>query len=116
MRRRGENISSYEVEQIAMLHDAVEDAAVFPVPSEMSEDEVMVSVMLRSGAELTEAELIAHCQANMAYYMVPRYVEFLDDLPRTMSEKVQKYKLKEAAEARLDQIRDREKAGIKVHR
>jgi crotonobetaine/carnitine-CoA ligase len=116
IRRRGENISSYEVEQIAMLHDAVEDAAVFPVPSEMSEDEVMVSVMLRSGAELTEAELIAHCQANMAYYMVPRYVEFLDDLPRTMSEKVQKYKLKEAAEARLDQIRDREKAGIKVHR
>ena len=60
--------------------------------------------------------IIAHCEANMAAYMVPRYVEFRDDLPRTMSEKVQKYKLKEEAEARLGQVWDREKAGIKVTR
>ena len=99
-----------------MKHESVEDAAAFPVTSEMSEDEVMVSVMLRPGAALSAEDLVAFCQQNMAYYIVPRYVEFAADLPRTMSEKVQKYKLREAAEARLEQIWDREKAGIKLRR
>lgn len=116
IRRRGENISSYEVEQIVLKHAAVEDAAVYAVTSEMSEDEVMVSVMPRPGAVLSEAELIAHCQDNMAYFMVPRFVEFLPDLPRTASEKVQKYKLRETAEARLGEVWDREKAGIVLKR
>jgi carnitine-CoA ligase len=116
IRRRGENISSYEVEQMVMRHQAVAEAAAYAVPSEMSEDEVMVSVVLRPGASLSEADLVAFCVANMAYYMVPRYVEFRDDLPRTMSEKVQKYKLKAEAVARLAEIWDREKAGIEVKR
>lgn len=116
IRRRGENISSYEVEQIILRMDAVEDVAAFPVASELSEDEVMVSVVRRPGETLTAPALIEFCQANMAYYMVPRYVDFAADLPRTMSEKVQKYKLREAAEARLDEIWDREKAGIKLRR
>ena len=116
IRRRGENISSYEVEQIVMRHAAVAEAAAFAVPSEMSEDEVMVSVVLRPGARLDEAGLIGFCQANMAYFMVPRYVEFRSELPRTMSEKVEKYKLREAAVARLPEIWDREKAGVEVKR
>jgi len=116
IRRRGENISSYEVEQIILSHEAVEDAAAFAVPSEMSEDEVMVSIVLRPGAALSEAELIAYCQDNMSYFMVPRYVEFRADLPRTMSEKVEKYKLKAEAVSRLGEIWDREKAGIRLRR
>ena len=116
IRRRGQNISSYEVEQTLLRHPAVADVAAYAVKSEMSEDEVMVTVQLRDGATLTEAELVAFCQDNTAYYMVPRYVEFRPDLPRTASEKVQKYKLREEAEARLDQIWDREKAGIRVRR
>jgi crotonobetaine/carnitine-CoA ligase len=116
IRRRGENISSFEVEQIVLKHDAVLEVAAFPVTSEHSEDEVMVSVVLREGKKLSEKELIEHCQQNMAYFMVPRFVEFVTELPKTMTEKVEKYKLKEAAEKRLSSIWDREKAGIVVKR
>ncbi|AVO43514.1 ATP-dependent acyl-CoA ligase [Simplicispira suum] len=116
IRRRGENISSFEVEQMILMHPAVLDVAAFPVHSEHSEDEVMVSVVLRDGARLTEAELLHHCNDNMAYFMVPRYVEFLAQLPKTMTEKVEKYKLKEDAQRRLGEIWDREKFGIVVKR
>jgi carnitine-CoA ligase len=116
IRRRGENISSFEVEQIILKHPSVVEAAAFPVKSEHTEDEVMVSVVLRKNSGLTEAELIAHCVENMAYFMVPRYVEFVSEVPKTMTEKVEKYKLKVAAEARLAMVWDREKAGIVVKR
>jgi crotonobetaine/carnitine-CoA ligase len=116
IRRRGENISSFEVEQMILMHPAVLDVAAFPVHSEHSEDEVMVSVVLRDGARLTEAELVHHCNENMAYFMVPRYVEFLAQLPKTMTEKIEKYKLKQDAQGRLGEIWDREKAGIVVTR
>ena len=116
IRRRGENISSFEVEQIVLKHNSVLEVAAFPVTSEHSEDEVMVSVVLREGKKLSEKELIEHCQENMAYFMVPRFVEFVSELPKTMTEKVEKYKLKESAEKRLPSIWDREKAGIVVKR
>ena len=76
----------------------------------------MVSVVPREGLQLTEAEVVAHCADNMAYFMVPRYVELVDALPKTMTEKVEKYKLKARAEQRLDQVWDREKAGIVIKR
>lgn len=116
IRRRGENISSYEVEQILVRHTAVLDAAVYAVASELSEDEVMASIVLREGSTLTEADLVRWCGQQMAYFMVPRYVEFLPQLPRTMSEKVEKYKLRAGAEARLQHIWDRERAGIVLAR
>jgi crotonobetaine/carnitine-CoA ligase len=116
IRRRGENISSFEVEQIILKHRAVLEVAAFPMTSEHSEDEVMVSVVLREGQTLSEVELIEHCQENMAYFMVPRFVEFVAELPKTMTEKVEKYKLKADAEKRLSSVWDREKAGIVVKR
>ena len=116
IRRRGENISSFEVEQIILKHPAVLEVAAFPVTSEHTEDEVMVSVVLREGQTLSEVGLIEHCQENMAYFMVPRFIEFAPDLPKTMTEKVEKYKLKADAEQRLSAIWDREKAGIVVKR
>jgi crotonobetaine/carnitine-CoA ligase len=76
----------------------------------------MVSVVLREGQTLSEVELIEHCQENMAYFMVPRFVEFVAELPKTMTEKVEKYKLKADAEKRLSSVWDREKAGIVVKR
>src|SRR5690606_5329065 len=91
IRRRGENISSWEVERIITRHPAVREAAAFPVRAELPEDEVMVSVVLREGENLSEEALIAFCNANMAYFMVPRFVEFVSELPRTMTEKVEKY-------------------------
>jgi crotonobetaine/carnitine-CoA ligase len=116
IRRRGENISSFEVEQIILKHAAILDVAAFPVTSEHSEDEVMVSVVLREGASLTETALVEHCRDNMAYFMVPRFVEIVSELPKTMTEKIEKYKLRQAAEARLDRIWDREKAAIVIKR
>jgi carnitine-CoA ligase len=116
IRRRGENISSFEVEQIVLKHPAVLQVAAFAVGSEHSEDEVMVSVVLREGHFLSEAELVDHCIRNMAYYMVPRYVELVADLPKTMTEKIEKYKLKADAEQRLATIWDRERSGIVVRR
>lgn len=116
IRRRGQNISSFEVEQMILRHPAIEDVAAFPLTSEMSEDEVMVSVVLRAGQTLDVVALIEHCAANMAYYMVPRYVEFRAELPRNASEKVMKYQLRSDAENRIGTLWDREKAGIVVRR
>jgi crotonobetaine/carnitine-CoA ligase len=115
IRRRGENISSWEVEQVLQAHPAIAEVAAYPVRAE-SEDEVMVSVVLRAGAELDAPALVAYCRDNMAYYMVPRYVAFVTALPRTLTEKVEKYKLRADAERRLADIWDREKAGIVVRR
>jgi crotonobetaine/carnitine-CoA ligase len=116
IRRRGENISSFEVEQIVLRHQAVAAVAAFAVRSEHGEDEVMVSVVTRPEATLSESSLIEHCDRNMPYFMVPRFVEFVDALPVNMSAKVEKYKLRAAAEARLAEIWDRERAGIIVRR
>jgi crotonobetaine/carnitine-CoA ligase len=116
IRRRGENISSWEVEQGLMRHPAVAEAAVYPVRSEMSEDEVAASVVCRAGMAVDPVELVRFCERNMAYFMVPRYVEFVADLPRTLTEKVQKQALRESAERRLGELWDREKAGIVLSR
>jgi len=116
LRRRGENISAFEVEQIMLSHPAVADVAVYGVRSEMAEDEVAASVVLRSGAEVTHAALIEHCRHNMAYYMVPRYLKFTDDLPKTLSGKVQKYLLREAADANPGALWDREAGGSLLKR
>lgn len=124
IRRRGENISSFEVEQVISRHPDVAEVAAFPVRAEMQEDEVMVSVVLRPGTMLTEHDLIGFCAGAMAYYMVPRFVEYVPELPKTMTEKVEKYKLRAAAEARIGaqisarigKVWDREQHGIVVKR
>jgi crotonobetaine/carnitine-CoA ligase len=95
IRRRGENISSYEVEQVLLSHPAVETVAVYAVPSELAEDEVMASVVIKSGGSLAAAELIAFCDGKMSSFAVPRYVAFIDELPRTESGKIKKFILRE---------------------
>ena len=71
-------------------------AAAFGLPSELTEEEVKVCVVLRPGASLSPGELVAWCEARMARHMVPRYLEFLDQMPLTPTEKVEKYRLREA--------------------
>lgn len=116
IRRRGENISAYEVEMIILAHDAVAEAAAYAVSSEHSEDEVAVSLILKKGKELDERSLVEYCAANMAHYMVPRYVSIVPDLPRTDTHKVQKALVREHAERNLADLWDREKVGIEVRR
>ena len=95
IRRRGENIAAFEIEEVIEAHPAVLEAAAFGVPSELTEDEVMVCAVLRPDTTLAPDELVAWCEMRMARHMVPRYVEFLSSLPRTPTEKVEKYRLRE---------------------
>ncbi|MDM0018484.1 ATP-dependent acyl-CoA ligase [Variovorax saccharolyticus] len=95
IRRRGENISSFEVEQVLLSHPAVAACAVYPVGSELAEDEVMAALVARDGRVIEPAELMRFCESRLPYFAVPRYVDLLDDLPRTENGKVQKYKLRE---------------------
>jgi crotonobetaine/carnitine-CoA ligase len=90
IRRRGENISAFEVEEVVKLHPQVLDAAAYGVPSELSEDDVMVAVVVRPGEVLAPADLVAFCAERMARHMLPRYVDLLAELPRTPTEKVEK--------------------------
>jgi crotonobetaine/carnitine-CoA ligase len=114
LRRRGENISSFEVEMAIMRHPDVLEAAVVGVRSELSEEEVKAVVIVRPGTDLSPEELVRHCIDNMPYFAVPRYIEFTDDLQRTPSGKVEKYKLR--AEGITPSCWDREAAGIVLRR
>ena len=90
IRRRGENISAFEVEEVVKLHPQVLDAAAYGVPSELSEDDVMVAVVVRPGEVLAPTDLLAFCADRMARHMLPRYVDLVVELPRTPTEKVEK--------------------------
>ena len=116
IRRRGENISAYEVETALCRHPAVVEAAAVPVPSELGEDDVMAYVVAAPDAEIDHAELVRFCAERMAYYMVPRYLDVIDALPKTPSEKIEKYKLAVSARERLGELWDREQAGVEVRR
>ena len=94
VRRRGENISSWEVEQAIARHPAVLEAAVVGVPSELSEEEVLACVVLKPDRTLGPGELIEHCSGRMAHFAVPRYIRWMDELPRNASERVQKFQLR----------------------
>jgi crotonobetaine/carnitine-CoA ligase len=94
IRRRGENISSFEVEKIVNQHPAVLESAAFGVPSQLGEDDVMVAVVLQPGAMLLPEELSAFCAERMARFMVPRYIDFRDAIPKTETHRVQKALLK----------------------
>ena len=95
IRRRGENVSSFEVEQVLLSHPAVAACAVYPVRSELAEDEVMAALVLLAGAQLEPDELMAFCKTRLPYFAVPRFIDLRDDLPRTENGKIQKYKLRD---------------------
>lgn len=116
IRRRGENISAIQVEEVIRRHRSIADVAVFAVRAEFLEDEVMASVVCKEGHKIDMAELIRFCAPQMAYFMVPRFVELLPELPLTATGKVEKYKLRESAEKRLNQVWDREQHGIRLER
>ncbi len=110
IRRRGENISSYEVEAVIAGHEAVADVAAVAVPADIpgGEDEVKVVVVLKEGRTLAPAELVEFCEARMPRFAVPRFVEFAAALPKTPTNKVRKHLLREAArgERTWDRLRD----------
>lgn len=116
IRRRGENISAYEVEMLVAKHPGVVEVAAVPVSSELSEDEVMVFVVPAPTGAPSEAELVRFCNDTMAHFMVPRFIHFVDALPKTATEKIEKYKLKTWAQENRAALWDREAAGIALTR
>lgn len=114
IRRRGENVSSFEVEAEVTAHPAIREAAAVAVDSEYSEDEILVAVSFADGKSVTMEDLIAFLEPRMAHFMVPRYIRVLDDLPKTPTQKVEKYLIRNAGVT--DETWDREAAGIKIRR
>lgn len=97
LRRRGENISSFEVELLVSKHESVSEVAAVAYPSELGEDEVRVFVIPRTGHSLDAEQLFLHCRDQMPYFMVPRYIDIVTEFPRTPTAKIEKYKLRKAA-------------------
>lgn len=114
IRRRGENVSSYEVEAEVLAHPAVHECAAVAAPSEHGEDEIRIVVSLKPGSSLAPDELLDFLQPRMPYFMVPRFVQIQqDELAKTPTGKIQKVMLREAG---IAQSWDREAAGYVVRR
>ena len=114
MRRRGENISSMEVEDEVNQHPDVLECAVFPVLAEHSEQEVMVVITPQPDVTIEPEKLIRFLDQRMAYFMIPRYIEFTAAIPKTPTGKMEKYKLR--AKGITLSTWDRVAAGIKLSR
>ena len=117
IRRRGENISSFSIESVVNTHPSVVESAAVAVPAghgEGSEDEAKICVVLKDGANPDPEELLEHCVQNMPYFAVPRYIEFIPEIPKTANQKVRKNVLRE--QGITSETWDREEAGIEVRR
>ncbi|AHY51543.1 ATP-dependent acyl-CoA ligase [Bradyrhizobium japonicum] len=114
IRRRGENVSSWEVEQTIQSHPAVAACAIYPLPSELGEDEVAAAILLEPGQSLEPVDIVRHCEGQIAYFAIPRYVRILSQMPLTENGKIKKGVLREAGIT--TDTWDREAAGVRVRR
>jgi crotonobetaine/carnitine-CoA ligase len=112
VRRRGENISSFEVETAISQFPGVREVAIVGAQSEFSEDEVLAVICPIAGAEIDCAELIEFLRPRLPHFMIPRYIRIAEDLPRTGTQKIIKAQLR--SEGVTADTWDREKSGIKV--
>jgi carnitine-CoA ligase len=96
IRRRGENISAFEIENVVNTHPAIVDSAAVGVPSEITEEEVMLCVVLKPEQNLVAPELYRWCVEKLPKFMVPRYIKILPELPRTPTQRVRKFMLAES--------------------
>lgn len=94
IRRRGENVSSMEVENVINAHPKVLESAVIGVPSELYDDEIKAYIIPRPNESIDPIEIVKWCKEKLAYFKVPRFIEFRTEFPRTPTLRVQKYKLR----------------------
>jgi carnitine-CoA ligase len=113
LRRRGENISTYEIEATLQSHPMIDEVAVHAVLAD-SEDEVKVTAVLVRDATLSEEELCRWCEPRMPYFAIPRFIEFRDDLPRSPLGRVLKYALRD--QGCTSETWDRESSGIEIEK
>ncbi|MFX1324921.1 MAG: AMP-binding protein, partial [Promethearchaeota archaeon] len=113
IRRRSEEISPWSVERVINQHDKVLESAAYAVkPEGVVEDEVMVSVVLKPGESMTPEELLDYCQGKMAYFMVPRFINFIEELPKSKVHRTLKQILKD--KGITETTYDSEKAGYEI--
>ncbi|WP_439859386.1 ATP-dependent acyl-CoA ligase [Pseudomonas sp. MBLB4136] len=112
LRRRGENISSFEMEAAFAVHPALAEVAVHAVPSDKGEDDVKVTAILHEGARLTPEELFRWATDSVPYYALPRYIEFRSSLPKNPQGRILKYQLRD--EGKTAGTWDLEDTDIKV--
>ena len=113
IRRRGENLAPYDVESVLNRHPAVFESVVVGVASPLGEEDVKAFVQVRPGHSVEPRELFEFCARELPFFMVPRYLEFLDEVPKTANQKAQRYLLKGR---RGEHEHDREALGIKLER
>jgi crotonobetaine/carnitine-CoA ligase len=114
LRRRGENISSFEVERVLMSHGELADVAVHAVPSPLTEDDLKITATLKEGSTLTEEALFRWCIDELPYFALPRYIEFRAELPRSPVGRVLKRDLRD--ETIGEHVFDAEASGITYER
>jgi carnitine-CoA ligase len=115
IRRRGENVSAWEVERVLALHEEVLESAVYGVPSSIGGQEVMAAIVLKPGSILAPEALLDFCTERMAHFAVPRYLRFVDSLPKSHAQRILKQELK-AEGTEVDGVWDREAVGYQVRR
>ncbi len=94
IRRRGENLAPYDVETVLNRHPAVFESVVVGVPSPLGEEDVKAFVQLRPSAHVEARELFEFCAENLPFFMVPQYLEFIEEIPKTANQKAQRYALR----------------------
>lgn len=97
IRRRGENISSFEIERTIATHPNVYEVAAIAVPSELGEDDVKVLIQFKENREVSYEEMIRWMETKLPDFMVPRYLEYVESFPKTPTERIEKYKLRQNA-------------------
>ena len=112
IRRRGENITAFEIERIANEHPDVVESGAIGVPNELSDEDVKIFLRLKPGAVLDPLDFIRWCEERMAYFQIPRYVAFIEEFPKTPSERIRK----EALSRETDGVFDLEASGYRLKR
>ena len=112
IRRRGENVSAWEIERAVSTCPGVEECAVIGIPSELADDEIKLFVRPAASATVDPLDVIRWCEARLAYFQVPRYVAFVDAFPKTPSERIRKDELPRS----VDGCWDLEQSGYALRR
>jgi carnitine-CoA ligase len=112
VRRRGVNISAWEVERVVNEHPLVEESALVGVPSELGEDDLKIFVRPVPGSHLDPLELVKWLEPRMPYFQIPRYVAFVEEFPKTPTQRIRKGDLPRGVEG----IWDLERSGYAIDR
>jgi crotonobetaine/carnitine-CoA ligase len=112
IRRRGENVTAFEVERVLGDHPAIAESAVIGVPNALADEDIKALVRLKPGETLNPLDLVKWCESRMAYFQIPRYIALVDDLPKTPSERIRKDALSRSTE----DCWDLERSGYRLRR